>query len=98
MGVWAAPPYGSFADVMVQTADDERVLLAPDEEIADIVAFNRLRKGGAVESWTVPGTQFIGSFVFVRGGWLLLAIDTGLVLFDPATGRYLRDAREAAAQ
>lgn len=49
---------------------------------------HRLRKGGAVESWTVPGTQFIGSFVFVRGGWLLLAIDTGLVLFDPATGTF----------
>ncbi|HNM12593.1 MAG TPA: hypothetical protein PKI02_14155, partial [Mycobacterium sp.] len=37
VGVWAASPYGSFADVMVQTADDERVLLAPDEEIADFV-------------------------------------------------------------
>ena len=37
VGVWAASPYGSFADVMVQTADDQRVLLAPDEEIADFV-------------------------------------------------------------
>lgn len=49
---------------------------------------HRLRLGGPVESWTVPGTRHIGSFVFVRGGWLLLAIDTGLVLFDPATGTF----------
>ncbi|MEI7600283.1 MAG: SMP-30/gluconolactonase/LRE family protein [Aestuariivirga sp.] len=49
---------------------------------------HRLRQGGTVESWKVPGTTFIGSFVFVRGGRLLLAIDTGLVLFNPATGTF----------
>ncbi|MCA3561900.1 MAG: SMP-30/gluconolactonase/LRE family protein [Aestuariivirga sp.] len=46
---------------------------------------HRLREGGAVESWRVPGTKHLGSFVFVSGGWLLLAIDTGLVLFNPTT-------------
>ena len=49
---------------------------------------HRLRPGGTVESWHVPGTSVIGSFVFVRGGCLLLAVDTGLVLFDPATGAF----------
>lgn len=49
---------------------------------------HRLRKGSAVESWTVPGTTFIGSFVFATAGRLLLAIDTGLVLFDPAAGTF----------
>lgn len=47
---------------------------------------HRMRAGGAVESWTIPGTTVIGSFVFVSGGRLMLAIDSGLVLFDPATG------------
>lgn len=37
-GVWADSPFGSFADVMLQTADDERVLLAPDESIAEFVS------------------------------------------------------------
>lgn len=49
---------------------------------------HRMRPGGPVESWTVPGTRFIGSFVFATGGQLMLAIDTGLVLFDPASGRF----------
>ena len=48
----------------------------------------RMRPGGAIESWTVPGTALIGSFVFVAGGRLMCAVDTGLVLFDPATGSF----------
>ena len=39
-----------------------------------------------VESWVIPGETVIGCFVFARGGRLLLAVDSGLVLFDPATG------------
>lgn len=40
-----------------------------------------------VESWTIPGETVLGSFVFATGGRLLLAVDSGLVLFDPGTGR-----------
>jgi hypothetical protein len=40
---------GAFADVMLQTADDERVLLAPDESVAEFVSstytFDRLEVG-----------------------------------------------------
>ena len=55
VGVWAASPYGSFADVMVQTADDERVLLAPDEEIADFVdALYRTAYAAAPNAQLVP--------------------------------------------
>jgi len=39
-----------------------------------------------VESWTIPGETVLGCFVFAQGGRLLLAVDSGLVLFDPATG------------
>ncbi|WP_421696093.1 SMP-30/gluconolactonase/LRE family protein [Aestuariivirga sp.] len=39
-----------------------------------------------VESWVIPGESVLGSFVFAAGGRLLLAVNSGLVLFDPATG------------
>lgn len=39
-----------------------------------------------IESWTIPGETIIGSFVFAGGGKLLIAVDSGLRLFDPATG------------
>ncbi len=48
---------------------------------------HRMRLGGAVESWTIPGATSIGSFVFATGGKLLCAIDAGLAIFDPATGK-----------
>lgn len=38
VGTWAVSPFGAFTDVMVQTADDERVLLAPTSEVAEFVA------------------------------------------------------------
>ncbi len=38
VGRWAESPFGAFADVMVQTADGERVLLAPSAEIAEFVS------------------------------------------------------------
>lgn len=40
----------------------------------------------AIRSWTIPDTSMIGSFTFARGGRLVLAVDSGLVLFDPGTG------------
>ncbi|MEI8177812.1 SMP-30/gluconolactonase/LRE family protein [Aestuariivirga sp.] len=40
-----------------------------------------------VESWTIPNETVLGSFVFASGGRLLLAVDSGLVLFDPGTGQ-----------
>lgn len=49
---------------------------------------HRMRAGSPVESWTVAGASVIGSFVFVRGGGLMLSVDTGLVLFDPANGTF----------
>jgi hypothetical protein len=38
VGVWRSSPFGAFADVMVQTADDHRVLLAPTREVAEFVS------------------------------------------------------------
>ena len=38
VGRWEAGPWGPFADVMVATAEGRRVLLAPDERVAEFVA------------------------------------------------------------
>ena len=49
VGAWDESPFGAFTDVMLQTADDERVLLAPDDTIADFVSstyhFDRVELG-----------------------------------------------------
>lgn len=47
---------------------------------------HRMRAAGPVESWAIPDAKFVGSFVFVTGGRLMLSVDSKLVLFDPATG------------
>lgn len=39
-----------------------------------------------VESWKIAGETVLGSFVFASGGRLLLAVDSGLSLFDPGSG------------
>ena len=38
VGRWADTPMGAFADAMVERPDGHRVLLAPDQDVADFVA------------------------------------------------------------
>jgi len=38
VGHWPVSPFGSFADVMVERADGHRVLLAPDDRVAEFVS------------------------------------------------------------
>lgn len=38
VGHWPESPYGEFGDAMVETATGHRVLLAPSEEVRDLVA------------------------------------------------------------
>lgn len=38
VGRWRSSPLGSFADVMVETAEGDRVLLAPSPEVSEFVA------------------------------------------------------------
>lgn len=40
-----------------------------------------------LESWTIAGAASYGSLVFAKNGRLVLALDSGLTLFDPATGK-----------
>jgi hypothetical protein len=37
VGMWPKSPLGSFADVMVESADGHRMLLAPNQAVADFV-------------------------------------------------------------
>jgi hypothetical protein len=58
VGRWDTSPYGTFVDVMVETADGHRVLLAPTQEVADFVAstytFDEVRvERIAVNGWTL---------------------------------------------
>lgn len=38
VGWWLESPFGAFADAMVETADGHRVLLAPTDEVAELVS------------------------------------------------------------
>ena len=38
IGMWGASPYGAFTDVMVQSAEGTRTLLAPTSAVADYVS------------------------------------------------------------
>lgn len=38
VGIWDQSPHGRFADAMVERADGHRILLAPDEWVADLVS------------------------------------------------------------
>lgn len=38
VGSWLESPFGRFADVMVETADGQRTLLAPSQEIAEFIS------------------------------------------------------------
>ena len=66
VGSWTGSPFGAFADVMVQTRTDERILLAPSVPVADFVSstytFDRVELGAVTAdlcgqrlSVTAPG-------------------------------------------
>ncbi|WP_027862208.1 hypothetical protein [Marmoricola sp. URHB0036] len=63
VGRWEDSPFGTFADVMLAEPDGTRVLLAPDEQVADFVSstyrFDRVEIGPVVATsdWSVtaPG-------------------------------------------
>jgi hypothetical protein len=38
VGIWQDSPFGSFSDVMVQTPDNMRTLLAPTQQVAEFIS------------------------------------------------------------
>jgi hypothetical protein len=77
VGRWLTSPFGAFADVMVQTPGDERILLAPSARVADFVAstynFDRIELGDVT-------TQLSAHRLTVHAPGLTVAVDIG----DPA--------------
>lgn len=59
VGAWDESPFGAFTDVMLQTAEGERVLLAPDDTIAEFVAstyhFDRVELGEVASTISADG-------------------------------------------
>jgi hypothetical protein len=59
VGSWLETPFGRFADVMVETAEGERILLAPTAEIAEFVSatytFDRTELGSVAVVHTADG-------------------------------------------
>ncbi len=86
VGMWPLSPFGSVTDVMIETADGHRILLAPSQEVADYIAATyefdevrvtpvlRMRDG---RTWMVSSDQLALTFTLGRRpalGILLLAV------------------------
>ena len=94
VGRWRESPLGSFADVMLAEPDGTRVLLAPDEEVAEFVSstyrFDRVEIGpveinvdaaSGHPAWHVvaPGLELrIGIGRRTPLGWLLSSVPVRL--------------------
>lgn len=75
VGRWHTSPLGAFADVMVETAAGERVLLAPSREVADFVAATYVFDSVRIEDVRVDDTT--------DGGW---SVRTPSLSLDVAFG------------
>ena len=71
IGSWLESPFGRFADVMVETADGERILLAPTEQVAEFVsttyAFDRIEIGAVTAEQSSDGFTVTAPGLTVRG-------------------------------
>lgn len=71
VGSWLQSPFGRFADVMVETADGVRTLLAPSQEVADFVSatytFDRIELGAVTVEHSDDGFDVTGPRLRVTG-------------------------------
>jgi hypothetical protein len=90
IGSWLQSPFGRFADVMVETPDGTRVLLAPTPEIAEFVSetysFDQIELGAVTAEITANAFAVSAPDLSVRGSlggaapfdWLLRMVPAGL--------------------
>ena len=71
VGAWEKSPFGRFADVMVESADGERTLLAPTSVIAEFVSqtytFDRIDLGEVDVRHTAEGFRVTAPGLAVSG-------------------------------
>lgn len=105
IGLWPASPFGRFADAMVQRADGHRILLAPDEQVADFVAgtytFDEIRLGPvdfavAGRQWGVTAPDL--SVEFETGGRPALGRLLSLIPRSLARNRWWTAAQDPVAR
>ena len=76
VGRWRSSPLGAFADAMVETADGERVLLAPSQQVAEFVA--------ATYSFDSVRIEDVRVDVTADGSW---SVRSASLALDVALGR-----------
>ena len=75
VGRWKSSPLGTFADAMVETAEGERVLLAPSRQVAEFVEATYFFDSVRIEDMRVDET-LEGSWS-VRSASLVLDVEFG---------------------
>ncbi len=77
VGWWHESPFGPFADAMVERADGHRILLAPSEQVRDLVATTYVFDEARVEPFTVSAGGVAGAQWVVESPSLVLRLDVG---------------------
>jgi hypothetical protein len=95
VGWWHESPFGPFADAMVERADGQRILLAPTEQVRDLVATTYVFDETRVEPFSVSAGGAAGSRWVVESPSLALRLDVGSRM---PVGHLLRLLPRAVAQ
>ena len=77
VGWWHESPFGPFADAMVERPDGRRILVAPTEQVRDLVATTYVFDETRIEPFTVSAGGAGGSQWVVESPSLSLRLDVG---------------------
>ncbi|MFL6177665.1 MAG: hypothetical protein ACJ715_13510 [Ornithinibacter sp.] len=77
VGWWLESPFGQFADAMVERADGHRILVAPDEQVRDLVATTYVFDETRLEPFSVSAGGAAGSAWVVESSSLSLRLEVG---------------------
>ena len=94
VGWWHESPFGPFADAMVERADGHRILLAPSDQVRDLVASTYVFDETRLEPFTVSAGG-AGAVWVVGSSSLSLRLEVGGRM---PVGRLLRLVPRSVAQ
>ena len=95
VGSWHESPFGPFADAMVERADGQRILIAPSEQVRDLVATTYVFDETRLEPFTVSAGGAAGSVWVVESASLSLRLEVGARM---PVGHLLRLVPRSVAQ